>query len=62
MILARPLSIIVITLMAQVAMIAYWNLLEPETEALNLEPGARSELNVGAWPVAPAIVGYALSN
>jgi hypothetical protein len=42
--------------------IAYWYLLDPETEALNPEAGARSEFNVGAWLVAPGVVGYALSS
>ncbi len=41
--------------------VAYWYLLGPETEALDPEAGARSEFNVGAWLVAPGVVGYALS-
>ena len=42
--------------------VAYWYLLKPETDSLNPEAGARSEFNVGAWLVAPGVVGYALSN
>ncbi len=41
--------------------VAYWYLLGPETAALDPEAGARSEFNVGAWLVAPGVVGYALS-
>jgi hypothetical protein len=41
--------------------VAYWYLLGPETEALDPKAGARSEFNVGAWLVAPGVVGYALS-
>jgi hypothetical protein len=41
--------------------VAYWYLLGPETEALDREAGARSEFNIGAWLVAPGVVGYALS-
>ena len=41
--------------------IAYWYLLGPETEALDPQAGARGEFNVGAWLVAPGVVGYALS-
>ena len=41
--------------------IAYWYLLGPETESLDPQAGARSEFNVGAWLVAPGVVGYALS-
>ena len=41
--------------------VAYWYLLEGETEALDPKAGARSAFNVGAWLVAPGVVGYALS-
>ena len=41
--------------------VAYWFLLGTETEALDSEAGVRSEFNVGAWLVAPGVVGYALS-
>jgi hypothetical protein len=41
--------------------LAYWYLLGPKTEALDPGAGARSEFNVGAWIVAPGVVGYALS-
>jgi len=41
--------------------VAYWYLLGAETEALDPMAGARSEFNVGAWLVAPGVVGYALS-
>ncbi len=41
--------------------VAYWYLLGPETAALDSAAGARSEFNVGAWLVAPGVVGYALS-
>ncbi len=41
--------------------VAYWYLLGPETGSLDLKTGARSEFNVGAWLVAPGVVGYALS-
>jgi len=41
--------------------VAYRYLLGPETEALDPAAGARSEFNVGAWLVAPEMVGYALS-
>lgn len=41
--------------------VAYWRLLEDETEELDPKDGARSAFNVGAWLAAPGVVGYALS-
>ncbi len=41
--------------------VAYWYLLKGETEALDAKAGAHSAFNVGAWLVAPGVVGYALS-
>lgn len=41
--------------------IAYWYLLDEETNALDPKAGARGESNVGAWLAAPGVVGYALS-
>jgi hypothetical protein len=42
--------------------VAYWYLLKDRTTALDTKFGARSEYNVGAWLVAPGVVGYALSS
>jgi hypothetical protein len=42
--------------------VAYWYLLEDETRALDRKDGARSAFSVGAWLVAPGVVGYALSS
>src|SRR5438445_400835 len=42
--------------------VAYWYLLKDETGALDRKDGARGAFNVGAWLVAPGVVGYALSS
>lgn len=42
--------------------VAYWYMLEDETKALNKSAGFRSAYNVGAWLVAPGVIGYALSS
>lgn len=42
--------------------LAFWDLLQAPTNALNPKRGARSEYNVGAWLVKPGFVGYALSS
>jgi hypothetical protein len=41
--------------------VAYWYLLEGATDEVDAKTGARSAFNVGAWLVAPGVVGYALS-
>ncbi len=42
--------------------VAAWSLLGPETNALNAKTGFRSEYNMGAWIVAPGVLGYALAS
>jgi hypothetical protein len=42
--------------------LAYWYLLKDKTDAHKRDDGARSQYNVGAWLVAPNVVGYALSS
>lgn len=42
--------------------LVYWYLLKAETQRLDLKNGARSEHNVGAWLVAPGVLGYALGS
>lgn len=42
--------------------VAAWTLLGPETDALSKRDGIRSDYNLGAWLVAPGVVGYALSS
>jgi hypothetical protein len=42
--------------------VAYWYLLKDKTQALDPKVAARSDFNVGAWLVAPGVVGYALSS
>ncbi len=42
--------------------VAYWEMLDQETEALNKRQGIRSQYNNGAWMVKPGFVGYALSS
>jgi hypothetical protein len=42
--------------------VAYWYLLEDKTKSLDPKVGARSAFNIGAWLVAPGVVGYALSS
>ena len=42
--------------------VAYWYLLKDKTRSLDPKVGARSEFNIGAWLVAPGVVGYALSS
>ena len=39
-----------------------WRLLEDETETLDPRDGARSASNVGAWLVAPGVLGNAISS
>jgi hypothetical protein len=41
--------------------LVYWYLLKDQTRALDPKRAARSGFNVGAWLVAPGVVGYALS-
>jgi len=40
--------------------VVFWSLLKDETRALDPKAGARCAYNVGAWLVAPNVVGYAL--
>ena len=42
--------------------VAYWYLLKDKTRVSGPEGRARSEFNIGAWLVAPGVVGYALSS
>jgi hypothetical protein len=42
--------------------VAYWYLLKDKTAALDPKAGARNDSNVGAWFVAPGVVGYAMSS
>jgi hypothetical protein len=42
--------------------IAAWDVLRAESDALSAKEGFRSDYNVGAWLVAPGVVGYALSS
>jgi hypothetical protein len=42
--------------------VAYWYLLQDESHALGRKNGARSAFNVGAWLIAPNVVGYTLSS
>jgi hypothetical protein len=42
--------------------VAYWYLLKDKTASLDPKVAARSEFNIGAWLVAPGVVGYALSS
>lgn len=42
--------------------IAAWSLLGPETDRLSKRDGFRSDYNLGAWLVAPGVVGYALAS
>jgi hypothetical protein len=42
--------------------VAYWYLLKDKTKSLDPKAGARSDFNIGAWLVAPGVVGYALSS
>ena len=39
-----------------------WDMLAPETNALNPRQGARMDYNVGAWLIRPDALGYALSS
>jgi hypothetical protein len=41
--------------------LVYWYLLKDKTSALDPKVGVRSAFNIGAWLVAPGVVGYALS-
>jgi hypothetical protein len=41
--------------------VVYWYLLKDKTSALDPKLCARSAFNIGAWFVAPGVVGYALS-
>jgi hypothetical protein len=42
--------------------VAYWYLLKDMTKSLDPKVAARSDFNIGAWLVAPGVVGYALSS
>jgi hypothetical protein len=42
--------------------VAYWYLLKDKTQSLDPKVAARSDFNIGAWLVAPGVVGYALSS
>jgi hypothetical protein len=42
--------------------VAYWYLLKDKTQSLDPKVAARSDFNMGAWLVAPGVVGYALSS
>jgi hypothetical protein len=42
--------------------VAYWYLLKDKTKSLDQKVAARSDFNIGAWLVAPGVVGYALSS
>jgi len=39
-----------------------WELLKPETDALNPKRGFRSDVNRGAWFAKPGVLGYALGS
>jgi hypothetical protein len=41
--------------------VVYWYQLKDRTSALDPKVHARSAFNIGAWFVAPGVVGYALS-
>ena len=43
-------------------LVAAWDVLRSETDALSTKPGFRSDYNHGAWLVAPGVVGYALGS
>jgi hypothetical protein len=43
-------------------LVATWDVLRSETDALSKKEGFRSDYNSGAWLVAPGVVGYALSS
>lgn len=42
--------------------VAFWDLLKPETDALPVKDGFRSDYNQGAWLAMPGVVGYALAS
>lgn len=42
--------------------VAAWDVLRTETDALSPKVGLRSDYNVGAWLLAPGLVGYALAS
>lgn len=42
--------------------VAAWHMLGPETDRLSKRDGFRSDYNLGAWLVAPGVVGYALAS
>lgn len=42
--------------------VAYWHMLEPETNALPLSSGIRNDYNDGAWFASATTIGYALSS
>lgn len=42
--------------------VAAWHVLRAETDALSKRDGFRSDYNIGAWLVAPGVVGYALAS
>ena len=42
--------------------VVYWYLLKDKTSALDPKVAARADFNIGAWLVAPGVVGYALSS
>lgn len=42
--------------------LAAWDLLRPETDALSVKEGFRSDVSQGAWLAMPGIIGYALSS
>ncbi len=42
--------------------VAGWELLRPETEALNPKEAVRSDESLGAWFAAPGVIGYALAS
>jgi hypothetical protein len=42
--------------------VAAWSLLGPETDALSAKTAFRSDYNIGAWLVAPGVLGYALAS
>lgn len=43
-------------------LVAAWEILRAETDALSPKDGFRSDYNHGAWLVAPGVVGYALGS
>lgn len=43
-------------------LVAGWSILTPETSALNVKDGFRSDYSHGLWLAAPGVLGYALGS